>query len=122
MRQVAFEKYGLITPSVKKSVMRHLYKDLVGDSSAAETTSQADIDSWVSAFFDLEEPDLVFDLREIILYSGNGSKFDLFWAKAKEFLEEDVGTAVDDRRHNDVVHLAKAVSVRDQREQVYTDM
>lgn len=116
MRQVAFEKYGLITPSVKKSVMRHLYKDLVGDSAAAETTSQADIDARVSAFFDLEEPDLVFDLREV--YSGNGSKFDLFWAKAKEFLEEDVGTAVDDRRHTDVVHLAKAVSVRDLREQV----
>ena len=35
-RRVAFEKYGLITPSVKKSVMRHLYKDLVGDSAAAQ--------------------------------------------------------------------------------------
>ena len=42
----------------------------------------------------------------------------LFWAKAKEFLEEEVGTAVDDRGHTDVVHLAKAVSVRDLREQV----
>ena len=40
------------------------------------------------------------------------------WAKAKEFLEEDIGTAVYDRRHTQVVHLAKAVSVRDFRDQV----
>ena len=96
--------------------MRHFYKDLVGDQSAADTTSQAEIDARVSSVFDLEEPDIVFDLRHV--YSGNASKFDLFWAKAKEFLEEDIGTAVDDRRHSEVVHLAKAVSVRDLREQV----
>ena len=29
-----------------------------------------------------------------------------------------MGTAVDDRRHSEVVHLAKAVSVRDLREQI----
>ena len=116
MRKVAFEKYGLITPSVKKAVLRHLYKDLVGDDSTAATASQEEVDARVSAFFDLEEPDLVFDLRH--LYCGRASKFDMFWAKAKEFLEEDVGTAVDDRRHSQVVHLAKAISVRDLREQV----
>ena len=64
--------------------------------------SQAEIDARVSAVFDLEEPDIVFDLRHV--YSGNASKFDLFWAKAKEFLEEDIGTAVDDRRHSEVVY------------------
>ena len=94
MHQIAFEKYGLITPLVKKVILRHLYKDLVGDESAAATTSQDEVDAWVSTFFELEEPDLVFDLRH--LYSGRASKFDMFWAKAKEFLEEDIGTAVDD--------------------------
>ena len=44
--------------------------------------------------------------------------FIMFWAKAKEFLEEDVGTAIDDRRHSEVVHLAKPISVRELREQV----
>ena len=62
--------------------MRHLYKDLVGDSAAAETTSQADIDARVSAFFDLEEPDLVFDLREVysdpsLIYSGHRQRSSL---------------------------------------------
>ena len=58
----------------------------------------------------------MYDLQE--LYAGRHTKFDLFWAKAKEFLEEDIRTAVDDRRHTQVVHLAKAVSVRDFRDQV----
>ena len=92
-------------------------KDLpVGDSSAAATISQSELDKRVCAFFELEEPDLTYDLRQ--LYSGRASLYDTFWEKAKQFLEEDVGTAVDDRRHSQVVHLAKAVSVRDLKEQV----
>ena len=39
-------------------------------------------------------------------------RFNIFWEKAKEFLEEDIETAVDDRRHSNVVHVAK-VSIRD---------
>jgi len=116
MRKATFEKYGLVTSSVKKAVMRHMYKDLVGDESSASTTSEEEVDARVCAFFDMEEPDLIFDLRQ--LYSGRASQFDMFWTKAKEFLEEDIGTAVDDRRHSGVVHLTKAVSVRDLREQV----
>ena len=42
----------------------------------------------------------------------------IFWNKAKKFLEEDIGTAVDDRRHSGVVHVAKAISIRDFRQQV----
>ena len=93
-----------------------MYKDLVGDASAAETTPQAEIDEGVRVFFELEDPDLIYDLCET--YGGRASKFDVFWVKAKEFLEEDVGTAIDNRRHSQVVHLVKAVSVRDLREQV----
>ena len=106
MRQAAYEKYGLISSCIKKSVLRHTYKDLVGDSSAAANTSQAELRT---CFFELEEPGLVYDLRQ--LYSGRASVYNAFWDVAKEFLEEDVGTAVDDRRHAQVVHLAKAISV-----------
>ena len=88
----------------------------MGNSSAAATTSQSELDERVHVFFKLEEPHLVYDLRQ--LYSGRASLYDTFWEKAKEFLDEDVGTAVDDRRHSQAVHLAKAISVRDLREQV----
>ena len=108
MRQAAYEKYGLISPSMKISVLR---QRPVGDSSAAATISQSELDKRVCAFFELEEPDLTYNLRQ--LYSGRASLYDTFWEKAKQFLEEDVGTAVDDRQHSQVVHLAKAVSVRD---------
>ena len=101
---------------MKKAVLRHMYRDLVGDWSAAANTSQAELDERVNAFFEMEEPGLVYDLRQI--YSGRASQYDTFWERAKEFLEEDVGTAVDDRRHSQTVHLAKAISVRDLREQV----
>ena len=42
----------------------------------------------------------------------------MFWQKAKEYLEEEVGSAVDDRRHSTVYCVAKAVSVCDLREKV----
>ena len=42
-----------------------------------------------------------------------------FLAEAEKFINEDIGTAVDDRRHCQVTHLARAISVRDFREQVF---
>ena len=53
-----------------------MYKDLVGDSSAAATTSQSELDERVYAFFELEKPDLTYDLRQ--LYSGRASLYDTF--------------------------------------------
>ena len=103
MKRVMYEKFGLVTPSTKKSVLRHLYKDLVGDCSASANLSESEIDERVAALFELEEPSLVYDLRDH--FSGRQSKFDIFWQKAKEYLEEDVGTAVDDRRHSTVLHI-----------------
>lgn len=38
--------------------------------------------------------------------------------ECQAFLHEDIGTAVDDRRHKEVVHLAWAISVCDLRSQV----
>ena len=52
------------------------------------------------------------------MYYGEKPKFDQFWSCAKEYIEEEVGTAADDRRHSTVVHVAKAISVWDLRERV----
>lgn len=64
----------------------------------------------------MEDPDIVIDLRE--LQSGRASKFDCFWNKCEEFLQEDIGLAVDERRHTQVTHMSRAISVRDLQEQV----
>ena len=78
---------------MKKSALRYLYRDLVSDSSAAANLREHEIDERVAAVFELEEPSLVYDMREH--FGGRGSQFDIFWEKAKEYLEEDVGTAGD---------------------------
>ena len=76
MKRVMYEKFGPVTPSVKKSVLRHLYKDLVGDCSASVNLSESEIDERVAALFELEEPSLVYDLCDH--FSGRQSKFDVF--------------------------------------------
>ena len=116
MRKLAFSKFGLITPAVKKSILRYFYKDLTGDASVSDTSDQHEIDERVRLFFELEEPDVALDLRAN--NRSGGTMFDIFWEKAKEFLNEDVGVAVDDCRHTQVVHIAKAISVRDFKQQV----
>ena len=90
-----YDMFGLEIPSTKRSVLRHLYKKLVSDSSAAANLHQSEIDERVAALFELEEPSLVYDLIRDH-YGGRQSKFDMFWQMAKEYLEEEVGSAVDD--------------------------
>ncbi len=45
-------------------------------------------------------------------------KYDKFWDECEAVLNEDIGLAVDDRRHSEVSHLASAISVRDLHERV----
>ena len=106
MRKAMFEKFGLVNKNVNKSVLRHFYRDLTGDCAVSSSVSEKEVDERLLALFELEEPDLVYDLRAA--NSGNQSnRYSVFWSKAKEFLE-DVGTAVDERRHSQVVHYSKS--------------
>ena len=88
----------------------------LGDAAAASTLSEAEVDKRVKLFVEMEDPDVVMDLRELL--SGKASKFDIFWEECAKFLQEEVGLAVDERRHSKVTHIACAVSVRDLQEQV----
>ena len=82
MKRVMYEKFGPVTPSTKKSFLRHLYKDLVGDFSASVNLSESKIDERVAALFELEELSLVYDLCDH--FSGRQSKFDVFWQRANK--------------------------------------
>lgn len=42
----------------------------------------------------------------------------MFWDEAVKYIDEDIGIAVDDRRHTTVTHLPKAISIRDFQDQV----
>lgn len=41
------------------------------------------------------------------------TKYQVFWDEASEFINEDVGTEVDDRRYSTVTQLTKAISLQD---------
>ena len=74
------------------------------------------IDRHVQQLIEMEDPDIVVDLR--VHNEGRKEIYDAFWRECQKFLEESVGTAVDDRRHCLVTHLAHAISARDLLEQV----
>ena len=112
MRNVLFTKFGRISPSVKPYMLRYLYSELTGDSSSADTTDQAEIDDRVCQKIELEDPDIIADLRTLNS-SETRAKFDTFWKECEAVLNEEIGIAVDDRRHTEVTHLASAISVRD---------
>jgi len=116
MRTAMFEKFGRISPSTKPSTLRYFYKELTGDQAAASTTEQEEVDQRILQIIDMEDPTVLHDLRA--LNSGQATKFDVFWEECGRFLNEDIGIAVDDRRHGEITHLARAISVRDLVEQV----
>ena len=64
----------------------------------------------------MEDSDVVLDLRRE--NRGQESQYDAFWSECQNYLSEDIGIAVDERRHGNVTHLARAISIRDLIEQV----
>lgn len=61
----------------------------------------------------MEDPDIV------TCHNGSDkSKFNVFWDYCERFLNEEVSVAVDERRHGQITHLARAISLRDFRDQV----
>ena len=116
MIQEFIQKFGRVTHTVKPAVLRYFYKDLTGDCSSSDTTDQAEIDERVKQAIEMEDPSIVMDLRHN--NSGMKSQYDVFWDECSKLLEESVGTAVDDRRHTNITHIASAISIRDFRDQV----
>ena len=90
----------MIAPTVKPSTLRYFYHDLTGDASASKDCQEAEVDERVKLFLSIEpdDPKVLIDLHEA-KHSEHRTKYDVFWSEAEKFLNEDVGIAVDDRRH-----------------------
>lgn len=119
MKRSLFSKFGRVTNSIKPAILRAFYREISGDCSASTNLVEAEIDNRVQLVLDMEpeNPNTVIDLRSLNSSTGR-AKYDVFWDNCSRVLNEYVGTAVDDRRHGQVVHLAQAISVRDFRDQV----
>ena len=60
---------------------------------------------------DIKDPSVLPDLRA--LNSGQASRYDTFWEECAKFISEEVGSALDGRRHGQITHSACAILVRD---------
>ena len=116
MRKEMYKKFGRISAQTKPLALRWFYKEISNDQSAAATTDQAEIDKRVQLAIDMEDPDIVIDLREH--NTGRAAQFDTFWDECGKYLNEEIGVAVDERRHSTLTHLGRAISVRDLVDQV----
>ena len=115
MRKEFVNTCDMFLGNVEKSRVRRIYKEFTGDSTADES----EIDARVKLAFDLKDPELVTDLRHF--NEGRISIYDTFWEYAKKFLEgtaQDSVVAVDERRHDPIMRLARAISVKDLRNQI----
>lgn len=116
MKAALRSKFGRVAPNMKPVILHALYRELTNDASAPTNLQEAEIDERMRTILEMEDADIVLDLSH--LNTGRKSQYDVLWSECKKFLEESVGTAVDDHRHGEVTHLAKAISVRDLRDQV----
>ena len=94
--------------NMKPAIARELYRRYVGDASAAETGSEALIDQRVQAFLDCEDEDIIWDLRE--KNAGRPEKYSVFFEFCQKYLNSQAEVAVDDRRHDSIMHMAVSMS------------
>src|SRR6266496_949724 len=109
----------LLLPKAKSSALRTIYRMLTGDVSAAKTANEAKVDECVKLALELGDPEITIDLREH--NDRQPGKYDIFWKIAAQFLEgkaADAVMAVDECRHDTIVHFATAISVNDLLQQI----
>lgn len=88
---------------------------ILGDKTASTNVDQCAVDQRIIDLIDMEDYDIVFDLRA---HNGKrGTKHDVFWDECQKFLNEE--EAADDHRHGAITHLARAISISDFDDQVY---
>ena len=92
-------------------ISRFLYHLATHDASAPVNEKSKEIDKRVMNFIEYEDEEIILDLRTVC-QKGDTAYSD-FFDTARIIIEEKVGTAVDERRHDDTLHLAAALSAAD---------
>ena len=121
MRREFIHSFGTVTHS-NPAFLREAYRRLTGDSSASSNATETEVDARIAHLLDTEDPDLVWDLR--VNNSGRPETYTTYLEFCQKYIDSQIETAVDDRRHDPVVggnavtHLATAMSVKDLHEQV----
>ena len=77
MRRALLDKFGRVSSSIKPAILRALYRELTHDASAPSNMDEAEIDERVKLVLEMEDPDIVIDLRH--LNSRRKGQYDTFW-------------------------------------------
>ncbi|EXX68944.1 hypothetical protein RirG_100480 [Rhizophagus irregularis DAOM 197198w] len=112
MRKNVLNKYSLIK-TVTPAILRMLYFDLTGDAAVTANIISREIEERLHLMMALEDPSITFDLRTNNGFKGN--KFDIFWTELDMYFNEET-PAVDDRRHDTIMHMPLAISICDLRD------
>ena len=106
--------YGFVGDDV---ALRAIFRDLTGDQSAPANLTESEIDKRFAHAMLCEDPAIIVDLRHLPPQNKRDS-FQEFFAETERYLSDDVGVAVQERRHGQELYLAKAVSLKDLHQRV----
>ena len=109
MHQDFINMYGRLTPSTPPYALGDIHKALTKDQHASCTTNEKEIDMSIKEALESEDADIIVDLREF--HGRSTDHYKVFWEIFETYLSEP--TAVHEHRHDSVVFMAKAISVRD---------
>lgn len=115
MRKLFIDRYARET-GMKAAVLRDMYQFVKGDSAAAESSKQREVDERFAKFIiETDDPELVWDLR-----TNNGrpinEKLNPFWEALDQFINRE--SVVHERRHGNHTYMPIAISLEDLRDQV----
>lgn len=108
-RKTLISQFGRISHSSNHALLREFYHQATGDKSTSLTTTEKEMDERLREALEMEDPDVIVDLRE-----NNGRKSDkykVFWECLARYLRDS--TAVHERRQGNVTSIVNAISVRD---------
>ncbi len=120
VRKEFLDKYTHLakkTALKSKNVLRHMFHSLVQDESAPSSSNEAEVDDRLATYLiKMDEPDVILDLRKLNGKPGS-STFDRFWLELRDYLEE-IGPAVQERRHGEAMYMPVAISIRNLQETI----
>lgn len=96
--------------NVTSSKARALFNIATNDAGAASNEVVKAVDERLAEALQTEDADIVLDLRSL---NKRPRVYDPFFDAAAKYIESAVETAVDDRRHGNISHLAVAMSASD---------
>ena len=67
------------------AVLREIYQELTGDSSAAPTAISKEMQARLRVALETDDPEIVYDLRH--LNEGRRCEFDSFWDATKAYIK-----------------------------------